>query len=327
MKASMKFREDQKPLFRAKVPLNILGFPFQSGIVAGESKELSLNLSTFFESGPSVKIAYRPNDCSNPFSLVFKTGIGHFGSPISSALNMSAEFNLIGGGQNPSFFVHFKPQFGDFSLKKTQSSVFGKQINGAGAVSDEDAPVVVELFESGKKFSNSPFASPAAGLVKTVLSDVELTATTAVPLRKNATLNFRWGMRLPATEDTATVLMKKSNKSTAEISFQKLPVLLINKIGIEHVAPSECIASGKGGPLSGHVADAFFAVKKQMEIIQAENGTLRKTMDDLKSEFSAVKSGSNAVKVKGEKGNINKSKDVIAHFGGKAMEGELVNDE
>uniref|UniRef100_A0A2P2PXG3 Uncharacterized protein n=1 Tax=Rhizophora mucronata TaxID=61149 RepID=A0A2P2PXG3_RHIMU len=61
MKASLKFREDQKPLFRAKAPLSIFGLPFQSGIVAGESKELTLNLATFFESGPSIKIAYRPN--------------------------------------------------------------------------------------------------------------------------------------------------------------------------------------------------------------------------------------------------------------------------
>ncbi|KAK1408749.1 hypothetical protein QVD17_40774 [Tagetes erecta] len=130
MKASIKLRDEQKPLFRAKIPLNILGLPFQSGIVAGESKELSLNLATYFES----------------------------------------------------------------------------------------APLMVDLFDNGNKFkfSDSPFAG--------VFSDAELTATTAVPLRKNATLNFRWGFKLPAT-----VLMKKSmNKSTAAISIQKLPVLLIN---------------------------------------------------------------------------------------------------
>ncbi|KAI3802135.1 hypothetical protein L1987_30262 [Smallanthus sonchifolius] len=310
----------KKPLFRAKVPLSILGLPFQSGIVAGESKELSLNLSTFFESGPSVKIAYRPNDSANPFSLVFKTGIGHYGSPISSALNMSAEFNLIGGSQNPSFFVHFKPQFGDFSVKKIQSSVFKKQVAGGGGVSDEDAPFVVDLFDSGKKFSASPLVSPATGVVRSLLSDVDLTATTAIPLGKNATLNFRWGLRLPAT-----VLMKKSNQSTAAISFQNLPVLLINKIGIEHVARADCRRSNKVGPPSGDVADAFLAVRKQLEIIQAENGTLRKTMDGLKGEFAAVKSGTNAVKVNGNKGNYNK--EVIAHFGGKAIQGEVVNDE
>lgn len=310
MKASIKLRDEQKPLIRAKIPLNILGFPFQSGIVAGESKELSLNLTTHFESGPSIKLAYRPNDSINPFSLVFKTGIGHFGSPISSALNMSAEFSFVNGGQNPSFFVHFKPQFGDFTVKKTHSSAFKKQIN------DEDSPVVVDLFNNSNKFKFSE--SPLAG----VFSDVEWAATTAVPLRKNATLNFRWGFKLPATEDTATVLMKKSmnmNRSTAAISFQKLPVLLINKIGIEHVARSDCGKLSKVGPGDGDMADAFLIVKKQMEIIQAENGMLKKTMDNLKGEFTAFK-------VKGDKGN-NNNKEVIAHFGGKAMESEVVNDE
>lgn len=75
MKALMKFREEQKPLFRAKSPLKILGLPFQSSIVARESKELSLNLNTYFESGPSLKVSYRPNDSLNPFSVVLKPAI------------------------------------------------------------------------------------------------------------------------------------------------------------------------------------------------------------------------------------------------------------
>lgn len=127
MKASLKFREEQKPLFRAKVPLSILGLPFRSGIVAGESRELSLNLSTFFESGPSINIGYRPNDAWNPFSLIVKTGTGPFGSPVSSSMLMSAEFNLLGRG-NPAFMLHFKPQFGDFSIKKSQSSVLDRSL-------------------------------------------------------------------------------------------------------------------------------------------------------------------------------------------------------
>ncbi|KAH0884654.1 hypothetical protein HID58_060750 [Brassica napus] len=122
MKASMKFREEKNPLLRAKIPLSILGLPFQSGIVAGESKELSLNLSTFFESGPSLKLAYRPNDSHSPFSLVVKTGTGPFGSPISTSMLMSAEFNLLGNKNSPTFMLHFKPRFGDFSIKKSHSS-------------------------------------------------------------------------------------------------------------------------------------------------------------------------------------------------------------
>ncbi|CAI0540083.1 unnamed protein product, partial [Linum tenue] len=105
----------------AKIPLSILGLPFQSGIVVGEAKELSLNLSTFFDSGPSFEVAYRPNDSWNPFSLMLKTGSGSFGSPTSSPMVMSAEFNLVGKG-NPSFMLHFKLRFGDFSIKKSQAS-------------------------------------------------------------------------------------------------------------------------------------------------------------------------------------------------------------
>ncbi|KAJ6304153.1 hypothetical protein OIU77_017934 [Salix suchowensis] len=143
MKASLKFREERNPLLRAKVPLNILGLPFQSGIISGESKELSLNLSTFFQSGPSVKISYRPNDTWNPFSLVIKTGTGHFGSPVSSSMIMSAEFNLLSKGDSnlkPIFMLHFKPQFGDFSIKKSQSSTHVSHLMGSiqngGASSD-----------------------------------------------------------------------------------------------------------------------------------------------------------------------------------------------
>ncbi|CAN1162997.1 hypothetical protein LINPERHAP1_LOCUS28375 [Linum perenne] len=43
--ASIKFRDEQKPpLFMGKIPLNILDFPFQSGIVVGDSKSY---LSTY----------------------------------------------------------------------------------------------------------------------------------------------------------------------------------------------------------------------------------------------------------------------------------------
>jgi hypothetical protein len=71
-----KPKNKKEKLLTAKVPLSILGLPFQSRIVAGESKELTLNLGTFFKSSPSLKIAYCPNDTWNPFSLVVKTGTG-----------------------------------------------------------------------------------------------------------------------------------------------------------------------------------------------------------------------------------------------------------
>ena len=35
MKASIQFRDDDRPLLRAKVPVGVLGLPFLSGLAAG----------------------------------------------------------------------------------------------------------------------------------------------------------------------------------------------------------------------------------------------------------------------------------------------------
>ncbi|KAM3690384.1 hypothetical protein ACJW31_09G117800 [Castanea mollissima] len=281
MKASLKFREDQKPLLRAKVPLSILGLPFQSGVIAGESKELSLNLGTFFESGPSIKIAYRPNDTWNAFSLVVKTGAGPFGSPISSSMLMSAEFNLIGRG-NPTFMLHFKPQFGDFSIKKSQSSVFdGKLVKSLnGAVPEDDSSI--EVVE--RPFMNGAF-SGTAGTIAGLFSGIEVAARTALPVRGRAVVNFRWGVRVPAEVKS----VGGENPTTAGISFQKIPFLVMNKIGIEHVDGGDSKKKTSPSPdASGDVAEACFTVKRQLEILHAENGLLKKAVEDLRREFKSV---------------------------------------
>ena len=293
MKASLKFREDQKPLLRAKVPLSILGLPFQSGVIAGESKELTLNLGTFFESGPSIKIAYRPNDTWNPFSLVVKTGTGPFGSPISSSMLMSAEFNLIGRG-NPSFMLHFKPQFGDFSIKKSQSSVFDgklvKSLNGAVPEDDSSIEVVEKPFMNGASSKTALAVDSTAGTIAGLFSGIEVAARTTLPVRGRAVVNFRWGVRVPA--EVKSVGENPIPNPTAGISFQKIPFLVMNKIGIEHVDGGD--SKKKTSPdvnfplASGDVAEACFTVKRQLEILHAENGLLKKAVEDLRREFNSV---------------------------------------
>ncbi|GMN55900.1 hypothetical protein TIFTF001_025019 [Ficus carica] len=283
MKASVKFRDDQKPLFRAKVPLSILGLPFQSGIVAGESKELTLNIGTFFESGPSVRIAYRPNDTWNPFSLVVKTGTGHFGSPTASPMLMSAEFNLLSRG-NPRFMLHFKPQFGDFSIRKSQSSVFDNLVkpqNGVAAEEDDgsvevvETPVMMNGSFAGKKIALFPSDTPSiAGL----FSGMEVATRTAVPVKNRAVVSFRWGVRVPS----------EIKNLTAGFSFQKIPFLVMNKIGIEHVDGHDSkTANNAKAPLgNADVEEACFTVKRQLEVLRAENGLLRKAVEDLRREFA-----------------------------------------
>lgn len=293
MKASLKFREDQKPLLRAKVPLSILGLPFQSGVIAGESKELTLNLGTFFESGPSIKIAYRPNDTWNPFSLVVKTGTGPFGSPISSSMLMSAEFNLIGRG-NPSFMLHFKPQFGDFSIKKSQSSVFDgklvKSLNGAVPEDDSSIEVVEKPFMNGASSKTALAVDSTAGTIAGLFSGIEVAARTTLPVRGRAVVNFRWGVRVPA--EVKSVGENPNPNPTAGISFQKIPFLVMNKIGIEHVdggdSKKKTSPDVNFPPASGDVAEACFTVKRQLEILHAENGLLKKAVEDLRREFNSV---------------------------------------
>ncbi|KAF8102178.1 hypothetical protein N665_0201s0458 [Sinapis alba] len=275
MKASMKFREEKKPLFRAKIPLSIIGLPFQSGIVAGESKELSLNLSTFFESGPSLKIAYRPNDSWNPFSLIVKTGTGSFGSPISTSMLMSAEFNLL-GQRNPSFMIHFKPQFGDFSIKKSHSSSrFDAGLNGSASEEDSSIEVVdspADVNECGGGFRKvTLLPSASAGDIAGLLSGVEVAARTSLPVRGRAVVNFRWGVRVP-TE------IRRDFDPTAVVSLRRFPFLVMDKIGIEHVDGKEINkhTSDKGSDVD------LGKVCLVMEELRSENRELKRAVEDLR---------------------------------------------
>ncbi|KAL2326924.1 hypothetical protein Fmac_020351 [Flemingia macrophylla] len=282
MKASVKFREEQeKPLFRGKVPLSILGMPLESGIVAGDSKELSLNLSTLFEWGPCLKACYRPNDSKNPFSLIVKTGTGPFGSPLASSMLMTCEFALPTPTASPLFMLHFKPRFGDFTFKKTQSSVFDAAKPFAppnDAVHDASLHSPISL----------PFL-PGQSSVR-MLSGVEVAARTTIPVLGRAAVKFRWGVRVPA---------EVKGGGTA---LQRIPFLVMDKIGVEHTV--DC-AGGGGGELKkkkkkavpqvpaagdpADVAEACLAVKRQMEVLQAESGLLRSAVEDLRREIVGVR--------------------------------------
>ncbi|KAK9283112.1 hypothetical protein L1049_011343 [Liquidambar formosana] len=340
MKASIKFREDQKPLFRAKVPLSILGFPFQSGIEAGDTKELCLNFSTFFESGPLIKLSYRPNDSWNPFSLGVKTGIGHFGSPISAPMTMSADFNLLGHG-NPSFFLHFRPQIGDFAIRRSvqsqialapQSSVFAPKMkehaNGCDSekgesVGGEETPVhaggdnrTPNVIFTGKKINGFQ----AASAIDSLFAGVEVSARTSLPLRERALLNFRWNVRFPVDE---------VGNRTAQLPFQNIPCLVLSKIGIEHVAVKQVPRRRKSD-----VAETCLAVKKEYEVLQVESGLLRKSIDELRSKVGAGKSYPDAgdhdsgkvneiERTGGKRGNRERKTSDPDGFAGKVTDGHV----
>ncbi|XP_072988331.1 uncharacterized protein [Typha latifolia] len=274
MKASIKFRDDQKPLLRAKVPISVLGFPFLSGIAAGDVDELRLDLATAFDSGPSFRVSYRPNDAWNPFSLVVKTGIGAFGSPIAAPIAMTAEFNLL--GRNPAFSILFKPRFGDFSVRKTirsNAAVVGKiDTNGEKrSVNGEETPIV------------NGFHGAANGGIGGLVSDMEVSSRSVLPLWSRTTVRFRWGFKIPP-EFRSAIAGGGGKDPMAGISFAKLPLLVMSKITIEHLADER-----KANEKKTAEEEACFLVKRELGALRAESGVLRRAVEDLRAEIGGRK--------------------------------------
>ncbi|MQM21102.1 hypothetical protein Taro_054136 [Colocasia esculenta] len=308
MKASLRFRDDQKPLVRAKIPISVLGLPFLSGVSAGEARDLRLDLATAFESGPSLRLSYRPNDPWSPFTLAVKTGIGALGSPASAPFTMSAEFNLVGRG-GPSFSIQVKPSFGDFCVKKTTSAAAGSLpspflIGEASAVADHDtdgegsadvgdypgAGLNGTLF--GKKKPNgvsTGIRSTAGGGIRGMLSGMELSAKSVLPLRKGTTVKFRWGVKIPP-ELRSSFSDGLRSKDPIAVTVGRLPLLVMNKISVEHVS-GETKRQEKSAPAAPvtDVTEACFTLQKQLAALQAENSTLRKVVEELRADVGGTR--------------------------------------
>ncbi|KAJ0961697.1 hypothetical protein J5N97_000016 [Dioscorea zingiberensis] len=282
MKASLKFREDQKPLVRAKIPISILGLPFLSGVSVGDARELRLDLATAFDSGPSLRASYRPNDPSNPFTVSLRTGVGSRGSPVAAPMTITAEFNLLSRASSsclPSFSILFKPRLGDFSIKKSiDSTAASRPIKIA--VDTPDASDGEEVTIAG-----SP---PESGILDMV-SGTEVAASSALPLRGCTAVRFRWGLKLPT--ELRTALADKNR--TAVIPFASLPFLVMSKISIEHVSDDKK-AKGKADlpddvtKGNGDMADTCALIRRQLEALRAENGAMVKAVEEIRKEVGQV---------------------------------------
>ncbi|KAF6149030.1 hypothetical protein GIB67_030497 [Kingdonia uniflora] len=256
-KASLRFREDdQTPVVKAKIPLTILGFPFNSSITAGNLNDLSFNLSTNSINGPSLKLTYTLS--INPFSISLKFGVGFFGSPNNSPLIISAHFNPF-QNPNPTFSLQIKPQFGDFSLKKTAISASippknpnqGKENCGYGSDFYDNVvkgrwPVVdlAEVAERQEEFS----------------SGTALTAKTVLPVTRGAMLKFRWGVNFP-----------KGFMKTTKILFLTVDEGVRNPNGV-------CEKLGDLEVLKG----MCFWMRNEVEVLQMENRAIKESLEEVR---------------------------------------------
>ncbi|XP_019252714.1 PREDICTED: uncharacterized protein LOC109231509 [Nicotiana attenuata] len=248
MKASVKFRENQNPILKAKIPLNTLGIPFRSSIETStnyaKDKDLCLSFSTLYQFGPVLKLLYRPNDSHRAFGLVIKTGVGSLGSPIEAPMTMSAEFNFVHNG-NPSFFLHFKSQLGDFSIRRSVNTKKIKNDDAQNKNVFKDEKITEE--KSGKLTWADLFAVEG-------LFGGEVCARTMFPVMGKVVGKIQWSLKFPATE-----------------SGFAMPYMVVNKLGIEHV---EIKQNSRGS--GADVAEACLALKKELGNLELEKESLWK---------------------------------------------------
>ncbi|CAO2162802.1 unnamed protein product [Urochloa humidicola] len=313
MKASIKFRDDDRPLVRAKVPIGVLGLPFQSGLAAGgDPRELRFDLSTAFASGPSLRLSYRPNDPGLPFALTVRAGLGPLGSPARAPFALAAEFNLLSSDPStPAFFLRLKPRLGDFSLSHTLRShaaadPAARKV-GEAAVPDGDG------LGHGREFGYKPsFSFTGGGLaadvaaagtkngVGALLSGMQMTTRSVLPLWGRASLRFNWGLRVPPEllDDGSVGGGGRSKGARAPVS--KMPLLVLSKLSIEQ-SPRTDADGGKCGARAESAsswramdapdgegdseAAAFSLVRRQLESLNVDNMMLRRAVEDLRAEI------------------------------------------
>lgn len=119
-----------------------------------------------------------------------------------------------------------------------------------------------------------------------LLSGVQMSARTSLPLRDRAVVRFRWGVSLPESLE----------QDFGKKKFHKVPLLVMDKISIEHVDGGDVEAKShrnqkrsgeaRGG---GVVADMLSGVRRQLDVLQGENGLLRKAVEELKREVGGGK--------------------------------------
>ncbi|KAK9095408.1 hypothetical protein Scep_026877 [Stephania cephalantha] len=289
MKASLKLRDPHNPnggggggdhttpVLRLKIPITILNLPFISTILTSDSSPLSFNLRTNSPSGPSLNLSYTPITTTTtttttpspppppPLTLTLKSGVGLFGSPNNSPLILSAHFTLFSNNNNnnnpstnPTFSLQLKPQFGQFSLKKT-------------AISDSlPNPPKFPNFNGAHHFSGE--GTPGRGSFRRgmpeldvgrdgFLSGVAVSAATVLPVGRRVAVRFRWGVNFPP--------------EFGESRGSSLPVLTIEKVSVERRVVVEEEVERGGEDLKGMCG----WMRREVEELRRENRELRESLD------------------------------------------------
>ncbi|XP_058778130.1 uncharacterized protein LOC131652315 [Vicia villosa] len=326
MKLSLKFHNNtenqQTQIMTAKLPITIFNHPLLSTITAtgNSSSDFSFSLSTNFPTGPAFKLSYTPTTTTTttttqtsslPFSLSLKSGLGLSGSPRNSPLVFSANLSLSTPSSSvplllPSFSLHFKPQFGHFSLHKTVLSDTNLNPNpntNTKTVSDDNPLSVSPQIEKGfvpfqdgcssgwQNLNLEPFGhrddnnsnnnnNVVVGVVPDgknsencgISPSIAVMARTILPVTQGLLLKFRWGVNFPG------------NKSGL-----KIPYLTVNKIGLERIDEvqlDQLNRENREGDLQ-MVKDLCLWAKGDLEKVEKENKEMKRVLDEMKMRVSS----------------------------------------
>jgi hypothetical protein len=351
MKLSLKFQEDphqnQNPILKAKLPLTIFNQPFISTTTTSTTSspsDLSFSLSTNFPSGPSLKLSYSPTTttASTPFSLSLKSGLGLFGSAHNSPLVFSANFSLSPTNTPiPTFSLHFKPQFGDFSLKRSTFSdpasnqISGSSSNGGIKLNSGSYSNGGVNFDSGSH-SNGEFGSGFVSNVSSVWQELNLEPCSGkdgvtnpdslencgvhlnagigvAPERQMAWKNsgkdgFLSGVAVmartvfPVTK-TLMVNMRWGVNFPADLR-KSMPYLRMNKIGIERVEEVKEVVKNSG-ETERNVGDLEL-LKGMCFWMRKDLEILEKENREMKQSLEGMRLGVSVKKFRGESDGVGK---------------------
>ncbi|XP_054823336.1 uncharacterized protein LOC129321560 [Prosopis cineraria] len=326
MKLSIKFQDDplnddqHRQIMTAKVPTTIFNQPFVSGIVAtttDSASDFAFSLSTNFPSGPSLKLSYTPtatNTTALPLSLSLKSGLGVSGSPRHSPLVFSARFSLSPSYVPvPTFFLHFRPQFGHFSLDKTVfsdpntdqisrsasdcrelsslPSLDGSEIGGKRLAdgSFSSGWQEVKLEPSGGKDEGSNFAQinnregQSNGTIGSTPERIHANKRSGV----SSGIAIMARTAMPVTKGLSLNLRWGLN--FPGIMGLKMPSLTVNKIRLEWVTEAKknkWSADTAGGDL--HLLKGMYSsMQRDLESVEKENRAMKQILDEMKKGVAA----------------------------------------
>lgn len=123
-----------------------------------------------------------------------------------------------------------------------------------------------------------------------MISGTEVAASSMMPLRGSAAVRFRWGLKLPAELQTAF----SDRDRTAGIPFARIPLLVMSKISIEHVATDTKVKKTKAeepddvAKGSGDVAQTCSLIRRQLEALRAENGAMSNALEEIRKEVGVA---------------------------------------